>query len=149
MKDCFMNKENRDREFYNIPKEERHNYRRSSQRNVLMHPMYVDDYTEETGIALTRADKGFGNNIYKTRFATIYTIHKVWKEAAIFSQTIIEVPVTFRFMATGKEGVVMESIHDQINTTQNTYHKYPSSQAELTGIQIHEWRWPKRKQGGS
>lgn len=76
MKDCFMSKENRDREFFGMPPEERRKYRRRSQRNILLHPMYVDDYTEISGVKLTAADKGFGNTIYKTYFSTIYTIEK-------------------------------------------------------------------------
>lgn len=70
----FMRKENRDKAFRGIPKEERHRFRRSSIRNQLIHPMYIEDYEEVTGIKLTPQDKGFGNVIYKTHFSVLYEL---------------------------------------------------------------------------
>ena len=46
--------------------------RRSSSGPALLHPMYVKDYTKETTIELTEADKGFGNTLYKTPFTKLY-----------------------------------------------------------------------------
>lgn len=44
--------------------------RRSSTGPSQLHPMYVTDW----GYPLSEADKGFGNNIYKTFFANLYKI---------------------------------------------------------------------------
>lgn len=38
-----------------------------------LHPMYIKDWQFE----LTAEDKGFGNGIYKTYFAKIYTVTEV------------------------------------------------------------------------
>lgn len=70
----FMKKENRDRVWKSIPKEERKRYRRTSVRNQLLHPMYVSDYEEVTGHVLTDEEKGFGNTLYKTYFSVLYEI---------------------------------------------------------------------------
>lgn len=70
----YMNKTNRDSAWKKIPKVERKNYVRTSFRNQLMHPMYVEDYEDEMGIQLTDADKGFGNEIYMTHFKVLYII---------------------------------------------------------------------------
>lgn len=74
MNKLFMKKENRDNYYKSIPKNERSKYRRSTVRGQLLHPMYVEDYEEVTGRKLTAQDKGFGNTIYKTRFAVLYEI---------------------------------------------------------------------------
>ena len=76
MKTTFMSLKNRNKEYAKIPKSERQHYRKRSFRNQLLHPMYVDDYTQETGIALSSQDKGFGNNIYRTYFKAIYVIER-------------------------------------------------------------------------
>lgn len=68
----YMKRENRDRAFNEIPKEERINYVKRSMRNQLMHPMYVDDWPYK----LSAADCGFGNSIYQTYFKAIYTIER-------------------------------------------------------------------------
>jgi len=60
--------------FKAIPKQEKQSYKKSSIRNQLLHPMYVEDYEIETGHKLTMADKGFGNDIYKTYFSVLYEI---------------------------------------------------------------------------
>ena len=70
----FMNKRNRDDAWRAMSPEEKTRHRRTSMRNQLMHPMYVADYEKETGIKLTDADKGFGNNIYRTHFPVVYEI---------------------------------------------------------------------------
>jgi len=64
----FMNKENRDRAWRES------GGKRSSVRNQLLHPMYVEDYESETGHVLTQADKGFGNSIYQTHFSVLYEL---------------------------------------------------------------------------
>jgi len=69
-----MKKENRDKAFKEIPGHERYRFRRSSVKNQLIHPMYIEDYEEVTGNKLTAQDKGFGNTIYKTHFGTLYEI---------------------------------------------------------------------------
>jgi len=43
---------------------------RSSTRNQLLHPMYVEDYPRE----LSAEECGFGNTIYKTHFSVLYSI---------------------------------------------------------------------------
>jgi len=52
---------------------------RSSIRNQLLHPMYVEDYEKETGRTLQAEDKGFGNTIYKTPFAVLYTLNPPYR----------------------------------------------------------------------
>lgn len=66
----FMNKANRDAAY----KQAGNRGRRSSISNQLLHPMYVEDYEQETGRKLTQADKGFGNTIYKTHFSKLYLL---------------------------------------------------------------------------
>ena len=44
--------------------------RRSSARNQLLHPMYIEDYER----ALSKEECGFGNTLYKTHFPAIYTV---------------------------------------------------------------------------
>ena len=46
-----------------------YNVKRSSLRNQLLHPQYVDDFTGPE-----RADTGFGNTVYKTLFGVLYII---------------------------------------------------------------------------
>ena len=72
----FMSKENRDRAWGLIPKESRSLYRKASMRGQLLHPMYVNDYEQVTGIKLGSSDKGFGNTIYRTLFPVLYEIRK-------------------------------------------------------------------------
>lgn len=76
MRANYMNKENRDKALKNMLPEEKKRHKKSSIRNQLLHPMYILDYEKETGIVLTEADKGFGNTIYKTQFAAIYSIEE-------------------------------------------------------------------------
>jgi hypothetical protein len=66
----YMSKANRDADF------KKFGGRKSSIKNQLIHPMYVSDYTKETGVVLTAADCGFGNTIYKTHFATLYRLER-------------------------------------------------------------------------
>ena len=74
MSKLYMRKENRDKAYMTIPKEERKNFKRSSIRNQLLHPQYVEDYEQVTGNKLSSADKGFGNQIYKTHFVVLYEL---------------------------------------------------------------------------
>lgn len=69
-KTTYMNKENRDKAFNEIPKEERKNFVKRSMRNQLLHPMYIADYPRK----LTSEECGFGNTIYQTYFKVIYFI---------------------------------------------------------------------------
>lgn len=73
MSKLFMKKENRDKVYNEIPKNQRKHFRRTSHRNQLLHPMYVEDYEKEMR-KLTNEDKGFGNNLYKTYFSVLYEI---------------------------------------------------------------------------
>jgi hypothetical protein len=43
---------------------------RSTSKNQQIHPMYIEDLAAN----VSEADKGFGNTIYKTFFATLYKI---------------------------------------------------------------------------
>ena len=72
MDNLYMNKKNRDGAYKAIPKVDRGKYKRYSIRGQLLHPMYVEDWERETGRTLTKADKGFGNTIYRTHFPTLY-----------------------------------------------------------------------------
>lgn len=74
MSKLFMKKENRDEAYKAIPKIIRHNFKRSSVRNQLLHPMYVEDYEKVTGHRLTPEDRGFGNTLYRTHFPVLYEI---------------------------------------------------------------------------
>ena len=76
-RNTYMNKKNRDEAWWAMSSEERAKHRRTSMRNQLMHPMYIVDYEKETGIRLTSADKGFGNDIYRTHFSAIYEIGRI------------------------------------------------------------------------
>jgi len=73
----YLNKKNRDEAFKAIPKEKRSEYRRSSVRNQLIHPMYIEDYQDKTGYKLTAQDKGFGNNLYRSWFPVLYELNHV------------------------------------------------------------------------
>ena len=44
--------------------------RKSSTRNQLLHPQYVEDYPRK----LSTEDCGFGNTIYKTHFSVLYEV---------------------------------------------------------------------------
>ena len=70
----YMKRKNRDKAYRAIPKEQRGNFKRSSIRNQFLHPQYVEDYEQVTDKRLSSADKGFGNQIYKTRFSVLYEL---------------------------------------------------------------------------
>lgn len=69
----YMSKKNRDKRAREL-KAQGYAVRRSSMRNQLLHPMYVEDYEQETGRSLRPEDKAFGNTIYKTHFAALYEV---------------------------------------------------------------------------
>lgn len=69
----FMNRANRDAA-WKAAGGKNSGLRRTSIRNQLLHPMYVEDYEKETGVLLTAADRGLGNTIYKTLFAVLYQL---------------------------------------------------------------------------
>lgn len=69
-----MSKANRDAAFKHLGKSS--GWRKTSIRNQLLHPMYVEDFEQVTGIGLIAADRGFGNTIYKTHFAVLYKIEE-------------------------------------------------------------------------
>ena len=68
----FMDRKKRDAEFKRL-KAKGFNVRRSSTRNQLLHPMYVEDYPHD----ISEEQKGFGNNIYKTYFSVLYSIEEI------------------------------------------------------------------------
>ena len=67
----FINRANREKEFKRL-KQEGFNVRRSSTRNQLLHPMYVEDYPRK----ISEEEKGLGNTIYKTHFSVLYIIEE-------------------------------------------------------------------------
>ena len=69
----FMDRKKRDEEFKRL-KAEGHNVCRRSTRNQLLHPMYVEDYPQK----ISEADKGFGNNLFRTHFSVLYTIDSIY-----------------------------------------------------------------------
>jgi hypothetical protein len=68
----WMKKENRDAEYKKL-KAQGLKVRKTSIRNQLLHPQYVNDWPHP----LSDADKGFGNTIYKTHFAVLYGIENI------------------------------------------------------------------------
>jgi hypothetical protein len=68
----FQKKENRDRRAKEL-KSQGYTVFRSSIRNQLLHPQYIEDWGEE----ISEADRGIGNTIYKTHFAALY--HLDWE----------------------------------------------------------------------
>ena len=69
----FANKENRDQKYYEL-KRRGITAQRGTTRNQQLHPMYVEDLAE----TVSQEDRGFGNTIYKTQFAVLYTLD--WRE---------------------------------------------------------------------
>lgn len=69
----FMNRANRDAA-WKAAGGKRSGLIRSSIRGQCLHPQYVEDYTKETGVSLSAADKGLGNTIYKTLFPVLYKL---------------------------------------------------------------------------
>jgi len=65
----YIDKKKRDEEF-KLLKAIGYNVRKSSSRNQLIHPMYIEDYP----YSIDETQKGFGNNIYKTYFPVLYSI---------------------------------------------------------------------------
>ncbi len=71
----FMSKARRDAEFKRLGGTKA-GYKKTSHTNQLLHPMYVEDYAQETGIVLSEAEKGFGNSIYQTYFKCVYILDR-------------------------------------------------------------------------
>lgn len=80
MERLYMKRENRDAAWAAQGRKGK----RSSVRGQLLHPMYVEDYETVTGRVLTAADKGFGNTIYKTPFAVLYTLETVQDDLGLW-----------------------------------------------------------------
>lgn len=64
----FQSKEARD-VAYHIARHHGERVRRSSIRNQLLHPMYVEDYEGPE-----KDDTGLGNTVYKTSFPVLYLL---------------------------------------------------------------------------
>ena len=71
---AFMNKNNRNNYFKNMPNKEQ--YRKSSIRGQSVSPHYIKDYEKETNHVLSNNEKGFGNTLYKTLFLVLYMIEE-------------------------------------------------------------------------
>jgi hypothetical protein len=71
----FQTKEARDQAYRDLLAQgiAKRDITRTSHRNQLLHPMYVEDYT-----GLEKHDTGFGNTVYKTHFAVLYVL-RVWR----------------------------------------------------------------------
>ncbi len=69
MHKLFMTKENRDAAF-EVLKAEGKKCKRSSSGLTLIHPQYVEDFPDQS----IKADNGFGNAHYKTRFEKLYSL---------------------------------------------------------------------------
>ena len=70
----YMNKDNRDVAAREL-QAQGYMVRRSSTSNQLLHPMYLEDYPRQ----LSPAECGFGNTIYKTYFAKLYSVEIVYR----------------------------------------------------------------------
>ena len=64
----FQSKEARDAA-YHIARHRGERVRRSSMRNQLLHPQYVEDYEGPE-----KDDTGLGNTVYKTHFPVLYLL---------------------------------------------------------------------------
>ena len=64
----YQSKENRDQRFRELRAEGKLP-QRSSMRNQLLHPQYVEDF-----VGPEKQDTGFGNEVYKTYFARLYML---------------------------------------------------------------------------
>lgn len=67
--EIFAVRENRDKRAREL-KQQGCVVKKSSIRNQLLHPMYVEDLKHN----IRKEDRGFGNTIYKTHFAVLYQI---------------------------------------------------------------------------
>ena len=67
--EMYMDKHNRDARAKEL-RQQGYKVTRSSMRNQLLHPMYVEDYPRQ----LTAKECGFGNTIYQTHFAALYHV---------------------------------------------------------------------------
>jgi hypothetical protein len=65
----YQNKANRDAKAKEL-KSQGYVVKKSSIRNQLLHPQYVDDYEGHV-------DTGLGNTMYKTHFAVLYDVRIV------------------------------------------------------------------------
>ncbi len=66
--ETYMKKEARDRRILEL-KAQGYKVRKTSIRNQLLHPMYINDYPHK----LSDEDRGFGNTLYKTFFSVLYS----------------------------------------------------------------------------
>ena len=66
--ETYQSKENRDARAREL-RGQGYKVRKSSARNVQMHPMYIQDFQGPE-----KLDTGFGNGVYKTYFAAIYMV---------------------------------------------------------------------------
>jgi len=69
--ETFMRKENRDKRAREL-RAQGHKVRKSSWRNQLVHPAYIEDFAGPEA-----QDTGFGNTVYKTHFSALYCVETV------------------------------------------------------------------------
>lgn len=69
--ELYMKKENRDKRYKEL-KKLGYNVRKTSFRNQLIHPMYVEDFPNKQ----IKEDTGFGNKWYKTYFSVLYVVEE-------------------------------------------------------------------------
>ena len=77
MHELYLNQKTRNKRFKEL-QEQGLKIRKTTTRNQQLHPEYIHDYEQETGIKLTAEDKGFGNNIYQTYFKVLYVIDETF-----------------------------------------------------------------------
>ena len=68
----YMNQVNRNQKAKEL-QSQGYRVRKSSIRNQLLHPQYVEDYPRQ----LSPNECGFGNTIYKTHFSALYEVEVI------------------------------------------------------------------------
>lgn len=70
--ETYAERKNRDAR-YKLLKSAGLSVRRTSIRNQLTHPMFIEDRKQ----GLSQADCGLGNSIYKTHFSVLYIVEEI------------------------------------------------------------------------
>ena len=66
----FAKRENRDKKYRELKGSGLKEVRRSTVRNQQLHPQYVEDLKN----GISKAETGFGNSLYKTKFNVLYVV---------------------------------------------------------------------------
>jgi hypothetical protein len=80
--ESYQNKANRDKRAKQLEKAG-YEVKLSVNSNQLMHPMYINDY----GRKLSSSERGFGNTIYQTHFAKVYSLDAKPSEWEVVSKS--------------------------------------------------------------